>query len=239
MSFRAFHPALLTPVASAVLSAMLLAACAPPALWADPRTPAASPVPALPTETAGVAAGASAFAPTGSVTAEPFALELTALPTQTALPTLELPTQAGPEAGTHVWDGLPTYPAESRPDFYFRLHFDPNAWALTSDQYGYPVLAHRDITDCVITPAAGRGLPLNSTVDHDQRRIGGINFQTSTAYVNGVRQFVNYAGGNGIIFTAFQVSLDLQADRCLAAAEVALGTLGSVPVLEATPLAPP
>ena len=42
-----------------------------------------------------------------------------------------------------MWDGLPTYPAESQPDFYFRLRYDPASWALVTDQFGHAVLASR------------------------------------------------------------------------------------------------
>jgi hypothetical protein len=169
---------------------------------------------------------------------QPFALDLTPLPTATALPTLELPTQPAFPQGPQVWDGLPTYPSESRPDFYFRLLFDPNAWALTRNQFGYPALASRNIASCNIAPAVGRGLPLSGSVVHEVRQIGDVTFQVSTASVGGAERFVNYTGGHGAIYTAFEVSFSDSADACLAAAEGVLGTLRSVPSLEATPAAP-
>ena len=39
-----------------------------------------------------------------------------------------------------------------------------------------------------------------------------------------------------VIFTGFQVDFEEQADECLAAAEVVLGTLSSVPQSQATPV---
>ena len=188
-------------------------------------TPAASstPIPAQP----------------ATLTPGPFALDLTPFPTATALPTMVLPTAAAFPPSFQVWDGLPTYPAESRPDFYFRLRYDPATWALATDQFGYPVLAIRGLTNCVIAPAVGRGLPLNATVSHEVRRIGAVTFQISAATVGGVKQFVTYAGGDGLIFTAFEVSFTDQADICLPAAEGVLGTLSSVPLIEATPVGNP
>jgi len=177
--------------------------------------------------------------PTLTASPQPFALELTPLPTATALPPLELPTQPAFLQGTQVWDGLPTYPAESRPDFYFRLLYDPNAWALTTNQYGYPALASRAIAGCSIAPAAGRGLPLSGSVSHETRRVGDVTYQISKAVVGGAAQFVNYAGGNGVIYTAFEVSFSDAPEGCLQAAEGVLGTLRSVPSLEATPVGNP
>jgi hypothetical protein len=169
-------------------------------------------------------------------TPEPFALELTPLPTPTALATLELPTQPALPLGMQVWDGLPTYPAESRPDYYFRLRYDPASWALTTDQFGHPVLASRNLAGCGLGPAVGRGLPLSGGVAHEVRQIAGVTFQISAASVGGATQFVNYAGGDGAIYTAFALSFGDQADSCQTDAEIVLGTLSSVPQREATPV---
>jgi hypothetical protein len=182
---------------------------------------------------------ATMAAATATPTEAGFALNLTPLPTETALPTLELPTQVPAAAALEIWDGLPTYPAESRPDYYFRVRFDPKAWALTTDQFGSPTLAARALSSCAISPSGSRGLPLNGTVDHDVRRLNGISFQVNTAYVNGIRQFVNYVGGEGTIYTAFAVTFTDQADTCLTAAETVLGTLRAVPGYQATPIATP
>ena len=75
----------------------------------------------------------------------PFTIEFTPLPTETPLATLELPTPVNNPPVLQVWDGLPTYPAESRPGFFFRVRFDPDVWALTSDQFGFPAIGHRSI----------------------------------------------------------------------------------------------
>jgi hypothetical protein len=172
-------------------------------------------------------------------TAEPFVLDFTPLPTETALPTLELPTEAVRAPALQAWDGLPTYPSESKPDYYFRVSFDPGAWALTKDAYGSPALVHRAISNCVISPTAGRGLPPNAAVEHDMRKLGDIRYQISSTSVNGVKQFVTYTAGDGRIYTSFQVSLDERPDQCLLEAETLLSTLKSVPLSQATPIATP
>jgi hypothetical protein len=172
-------------------------------------------------------------------TSEPFVLDLTPVPTETPLPTLELPTEALLPPALQVWDGLPTYPADSRPDYYFRVRYDPQSWALTTDQYGLPALAHRAITNCIITPTQGRGLPPNATADQEMRKLGNISYQISNVSVNGVHQFATYTAGDGRIYTAFQVSVDDRPDQCILEAETVLSTLTSVQVSQATPIATP
>ena len=186
----------------------------------------------------------AAFTPTPEATltptAAPFVLELTPLPTETALPTVEIPTEAARPPALEVWDGLPTYPAESDPNYYFRLSFDPNAWALTVDNYGMPALAHRAITNCVLSPTVGRGLPPSASAQHETRRINGIVYQISAVTdASGVRQFVTYVGGDGRVYTGFQLTLEDRPDQCISEAEVVLGTLASIPVFQATPIATP
>lgn len=174
-----------------------------------------------------------------TATAAPFVLQLTPAPTETPLPTLEVPTEVARPPALAVWDGLPTYLADSQPGFYFRLQFDPNAWALTTDHYGSPALVHRAITNCILSPTAGRGLPPNANVEQETRRINGISYQISAASVNGVKQFVTYSAGDGRIFTGFQLTLQDRPDQCILEAETILGTLTSVPASEATPIATP
>lgn len=195
--------------------------------------------PSAPTEESTSTAPPTLSAPTATFTSESFALQFTPLPSETPLPTLELPTLPPNPPALQIWDGLPTYLAESRPGFYFRLRFDPNFWALTTDNFGFPALGHRSIPDCVISPAAGRGLPLNATVEHDVRKIGAINYQIDAVYVNDVRQFVNYTGGDGNVYTTFEVAFQDQADQCLTDAEAVLGTLKSVLASQATPVSTP
>ena len=57
--------------------------------------------------------------------------------------------------------------------------------------------------------------------------------------MNGVKQFVNYTGGDGNILTAFEVSFQDQADQCLTDAETVLAELKSVAITQATPIATP
>ncbi len=212
------------------------AAIAQTAPTSQAASPALASPTAIPTDTPEPAFTSS---PTATFTSEPFALQFTPVPTETPLPTLELPTQAPNQKALQIWDGVPTYLADSQPGFDFRVRFDPDVWALTTDQFGSPALGHRSIPTCIISPASGRGLPLNVTVQQEVRKVGAIHYQISTAYLNGVKQFVNYTGGDGTILTAFQVSFQDQADQCIADAETVLATLTAVPVSQATPTAMP
>jgi hypothetical protein len=155
--------------------------------------------------------------------------------TETPLPPLELPTEPVNAPAKMVWDGTPTYPGDSTPGFMFRVTYDPDIWAVTADQFGFPALGHRNITNCVISVTAGRGLPPNVTVEHDVLYTDAVTFDVATALENGVKKFVTYTGGDGIIITAFEVAFQEQADACLADAVKVLSTLRSVPVALATP----
>ncbi|MGZ9165300.1 MAG: hypothetical protein ACXW4U_09000 [Anaerolineales bacterium] len=156
-------------------------------------------------------------------------------PTDTPLPTLELPTEAVNAPVRMVWDGTPTYLGDSEPGYSFRVTYDPDLWALTTDQMGFPALAHRNITACIITPTSGRGLPANTTVEHDVLDTDTITLDVSVVSENGVKKFVTYTGGDGRIVTAFEVVFEEQMDECLADAVTVLSTLTSVPVSRATP----
>ena len=134
-----------------------------------------------------------------------------------------------------VWDGVPTYLGESLPGYSFRVTYDPDLWALTTDQFGFPALAHRQIPTCVISVTSGRGLPGSMSVEHDTLQAGNITFDVGKVYENGVLKFVTYTGGNGTIITGFQVSFEELVDECLLDAETVLATLKSVPVSQATP----
>ena len=134
-----------------------------------------------------------------------------------------------------VWDGTPTYPGDSTPGYSFRVTYDPDVWALTTDQFGFPALGHRNIPYCVISVTSGRGLPPTITVEHDILNTGNITFDVGTALENGVRKFVTYTGGDGNIITAFEVSFQDESDACLADAVTVLTTLRSVPNSQATP----
>ena len=155
--------------------------------------------------------------------------------TETPLPTLELPTEIVNAPAKMVWDGTPTYPGDSTAGYAFRVTYDPDLWAVTTDQFGFPSLAHRKIESCVISVTAGRGLPPNITVEHDVLYTDTVTFDVGIAFENGVRKFVTYTGGDGRIITAFEVSFEDQADACLADAVTVLSTLQSVPVSQATP----
>ena len=134
-----------------------------------------------------------------------------------------------------VWDGTPTYLGESTPGFAFRVTYDPDRWAVTTDQFGFPTLAHRKIPACVISVTSGRGLPLNMTVEHDVLYAGKITFDVGKVYEDRVLKFVTYTGGDGMIVTGFQVNFEEQVDECLAEAVTVLSTLTSIPVSQSTP----
>jgi hypothetical protein len=156
-------------------------------------------------------------------------------PTETALPTLVLPTEAVNAPVRQVWDGSPTYPGDSTPGYSFRVTYDPDIWALTTDQFGFPALGHRNIPGCVISVTSGRGLPPNMSVEHEMLQAENISFDVGTAFENGVRKFVTFTGGDGTIITAFQVDFQEESDACLEDALMVLSTLKSVSVSQATP----
>jgi hypothetical protein len=163
----------------------------------------------------------------------------TATPTETLLPPLNLPSQAANAPSLAVWDGQPTYPGDSKPGYSFRVKYDPDLWALTTDNYGFPAIGHRRIGYCVMAPASGGGLPSNMRVDHDIRRIGEVSFVISAAYSSdGIEQFVTYSGGDGNIYTGFQLTFQQEIEACIRDAEAVLATLNSVSEAQATPATP-
>ena len=168
-------------------------------------------------------------------TSTPVPTRVVATPTDTPLPTLELPTEVVNPPPRMVWDGTPTYLGESTPGYSFRVTYDPEVWALTTDQFGFPALGHRVIPRCVISVTSGRGLPLNMTVEHEIVDTGDVTFDVGRVYENGVLKFVTYTGGNGTIVTGFQVDFAEDVDQCLEDALTLLSTLTSVPVSQATP----
>ena len=220
--------------------ALVLTSCAPAAA----ATPA-SLAPQAPAPTQAPVTEATRL-PATEAPAEPSTLQAietqpaaqpaaTVVPTDTPLPTLELPTEAVNAPAQMVWDGTPTYLGESRPGYAFRVSYDPDLWALTTDQFGFPALAHRQVPACVISVTAGRGLPASMNVEHDAFYAGKITFDVGKVYENGVLKFVTYTGGDGTIITGFEVSFEKLADECLLDAETVISTLRSVPVSQATP----
>lgn len=172
--------------------------------------------------------------PDGLATEFEFFLLYTPEATETALPPLVLPPLAEDLPAIQVWDGRPTYLAESQPGFFFRVRYDPAAWARTRDWLGTAVLAHRSIPACVLSPSTGRGLPLNAVVEHETRSLGGVRFEVNTVFVNGKQQFMTFVGGDGSIVTGFELSFQEDPQECLGQAEAVLATLVSIPGFEAT-----
>lgn len=172
-------------------------------------------------------------------TPAPTSTQLVVTLTDTALPTLDLPTEVVNAPAQMVWDGAPTYLAESTPGYAFRVTYDPDLWALTTDQFGFPALAHRVIPGCVISVTSGRGLPPNLTVEHDMLNIGDITLDVGNVFENGALKFVTYTGGNGTIITGFQVNFEEQANECRTYAFAVISSLTSVPTSQATPTPTP
>ena len=190
----------------------------------EPATPSEEPATIEPTVDP-----FEASTPTASPT------EILSTPTATLLPPLDLPALLPNAPALLPWDGQPTYLGDSQPGFDFRVMYDPDVWALTDDQFGYPAIGHREIPSCVISVTSGRGLPANISVEQDVLYTDTVTLYVGTAFENGVKKFVTYTGGDGIIVTGFMVSFEEQADACLADAETVVTTLRSVPASLATP----
>lgn len=173
--------------------------------------------------------------PVDTSTPIPLPTQVPPTATETPLPTLELPTEVTNPPPRMVWDGMPTYPGDSTPGFAFRVSYDPEFWAVTTDQFGLPALAHRTIPGCVISSDSGRGLPANTTVEHEMISFGAFAYDVATIYENGVKKFVTYTGGDGTVITGFVVDFTEEPERCLELAVGVLATITSVPVSRATP----
>ena len=197
-----------------------------------PEEPAATEEPAIPTQDA-------IAEPTDDLfvveTATPLPTEVLSTPTETPLPPLDLPALLPNAPSLLAWDGQPTYLGDSQPGFDFRVMYDPEVWALTEDQFGYPAIGNREIPSCVISVTSGRGLPANISVEQDILYTDTVTLYVGTAFEDGVKKFVTYTGGDGIVVTGFLVSFEEQADKCLADAEAVVTTLRSVPASLATP----
>ena len=213
---------------------MILTSCGAAAATQAPAT-AQSPCTATEAPVEPIIVEASpTLEPTQTFTPEP-TYTPSVTPTETPLPPLELPTEMVNAPALLVWDGKPTYLGDLQPGFYFRVSYDPNLWALTADQFGYPAIGHRNIPYCVISVTSGRGLPPDISVEHDILYTGNVTFNVGTAYEGGVKKFVTYTGGDGRIITGFEVSFEEQSDKCIADAVTVLSTLRSVPISQATP----
>jgi hypothetical protein len=167
--------------------------------------------------------------------------DLPPTPTETFIPTLELPTPESHLPMLETWTAAPTG-TDSQSGFFFRLEYDSTLWALSVDETNLPALIHRDIPYCQIIPTGGRGLPRGDwTVDSQFQAIGLIQYELVTVSQENVPQYVNYFGSDGIIVTGFQVSFQDQMNACLQAAETIFASLSSVvaPAPTATPTLEP
>jgi hypothetical protein len=215
-----------------LLLSFLLASCGAPA-------PADIPSPQrlqaeLPTPT--MLATETPAPPTPTPTRVPSVTPPAPTLTETLLPTLELTTLEAFEPALDVWDGQPTYLADSQPGFFFRVKFNPRVWGLTEDSYGQPALGHREIEYCIIAPVGPRGMAPGVQVEHDTRKIGNLFFEINVVLSQGVRQFVTYQATDKVIFTGFQVNFVDEIDACLTDAEAVLAMLTSIPESQATPI---
>ena len=226
-----------------LILALILTACGGAAPAEEPAAEApATEEPAAPAEEPAAEEPAVqdfAAEPTADLfeVASPTALptEVLSTPTETQLPPLELPALIPNAPSLLAWDGQPTYLGDSQPGFDFRVMYAPEIWALTEDQFGYPAIGHREIPSCVISVTSGRGLPANISVEQDILYTDTVTLYVGTAFEDGVKKFVTYTGGDGIVITAFMVSFEEQADKCLADAETVITTLRSIPATLATP----
>jgi hypothetical protein len=191
------------------------------------------PVLAAPTEQPVLPKNTPTSEPTPTL--EPAPTEILPTPTETPLPPLELPTEIPNAPSLLAWDGTPTYLGDSKPGYDFRVLYDPDIWALTQDQFGYPAIGHRNIPYCVISVTSGRGLPGDISVEQGILYTDRLTLYVSTAFESGVKKFVTYTGGDATIITAFEVSFEEQVDECIADAETVIKTLQSIPSSRATP----
>ena len=225
-----FFMVLMTSCGGAAPATQSPAATEPPATEAPTEEPTATEPPAF----------QSLEAPTQAATQLPStSTQVPETPTDTPLPTLELPTEIVNPPAQLAWDGVPTYLAESTPGYAFRVRYDPELWALTTDQFGFAAIAHRNIPACVISVTSGRGLPLNMTVEHDMLSMEDVTFDVGNVFENGVLKFITFTGGNTNIITGFQLDFEEQPDECRADAVAVLSTLTSVRASQATPTLTP
>jgi hypothetical protein len=217
--------ALRSKIGLALLCVLIVAGCGPaapeagePLLLEPVNTPTLSP---------------TAFPPAEIPSPEP--PSPTATPAPTSTPTLPPPVPQSGGTMPGVWIGQPTY-VESQPGMAFQVLYDDTLWEYRSEtEMGLPGLVHRLIPGCVLFPTVGRGLSPEWTVEHTFRTIGERTFEVALAYRNGQPEFASYYGGDGIVFTGFQVSFAGQMDACLQDAELVLATLTSTPAPTQTP----
>ncbi len=155
--------------------------------------------------------------------------------TETLLPPLELPTLAVNPPALAVWDGTPTYLADSQPGYAFRVSYDPELWGLVTDPLGQPALGHRSIPYCTITPTEGRGMPPSVRIEHEVIYPADLSIDVGSAYQDNVLTFVTYQVSDRTILTGFVVNFQEQSEACLADALAVLSTLRSVLASQATP----
>src|SRR5688572_19757929 len=91
-------------------------------------------------------------APTETPVPLPTQTQIVPTRTDTPLPTLELPTEITNAPQRLVWDAFPTYPGNSTPGFVFRVSYDRDLCPLTTDQFGFPALAHRTLQSAFSLP---------------------------------------------------------------------------------------
>ena len=215
-----------------ILLSLLISSCggAAPAATEEPAAPTyeVEPTnqPALPENTP---------TPEPTSTLVPTPTQILPTPTETPLPPLDLPTEIPNAPALLAWDGTPTYLGDSQPGYDFRVYYDPELWALTQDQFGFPAIGNRNIPSCVISVTSGRGLPPNISVEQDILYADKVTLYVGTAFENGVKKFVTYTGGDGTIITAFEVTFEEKADECISDAEAVIKTLQSIPSSRATP----
>jgi hypothetical protein len=222
-------------VTLAILVLLIAAGCGGGAEYYEPASTEAPAEPFLfePVNTPTLPAPESTTVPEAVATEAPAPTEVP-LRTETVspspeppAPTLQTPEPTWTPAVPGSWSGQPTYP-ESAANMFFLLTYDFSVWNYGEDDFGLPNLSHRSIPGCSIAPTVGRGLSPDWTVEDTFRPVGALTFEVVVASQNGQVKFVNYYGGDGTVFTGFQVTFNGEMEACLRDAETVLATLSSV-----------
>jgi len=151
----------------------------------------------------------------------------TIMPTETLIPPIDIPPLESFAPFRETWVDLPSYPLSLA--LMTQLYYDPEVWALTPDQFGNTVLAHRKIPYCQIAKASARGLLPGWTADSTTKKVSSILFDVVTVSENGQVRFLNYfTAGKIAVKTGFEVSFVDNKDTCITNAETVLASLSFI-----------
>jgi hypothetical protein len=164
---------------------------------------------------------------------------------QSALPTTE-PTNTAtlnpPTPSLAEWYVVPSYAREEDVEFLFKVNFDTTEWEIKEDSQSIynlkrkkQYLSHLKLPQCAIIQTAGYGLSSDYSIEHGQKDLEGISFETTSVKLN-----------DNLIFVSYQTDLNLGnpygnifsvggSDECLKAGEAVLATLKTAGKGEITP----